>query len=369
MKVESPRKILRRDEPPEVAVKTNKGSDRPNWRRTESSETVEKQREPVETSVVEHPFAKIDVPIAPSESKKEVRIWEEKKYVESSVPLKDQDIDALVRRILNASVEVTSKELLQLAPELKVKIKNLLTRNRFFEVPTREVNRVEILLDDGIPINEVNNNNTDRLKTEDLPQARVSTLTQSKGQMKQGDLVVSDPYSMYLGSLAQNESPKKLVVARESHALKVVRPLVNGEARIECILDPGSQIVSMNESLAKTANISWDPEVFIHVESANGGLDRSCGIARNVPFNFGNITVFLQVHVIRNVAYDVLLGRPFDVITQSKVKNERDGSQTITLTDPNDPHAKIEIPTFDRSKRRILDREPESTFFRPSLRN
>jgi hypothetical protein len=43
----------------------------------------------------------------------------------------------------------------------------------------------------------------------------------------------------------------------------------------------------------------------------------------------------VQAHVIHNPAYDVLLGRPFGVLTTSHIKNYCDESQTITITDPN----------------------------------
>ena len=45
--------------------------------------------------------------------------------------------------------------------------------------------------------------------------------------------------------------------------------------------------------------------------------------------------LFLQMHVIQEAAYDVLLGRPFDVLTESVVRNYEDENQTITIWDPN----------------------------------
>jgi hypothetical protein len=45
--------------------------------------------------------------------------------------------------------------------------------------------------------------------------------------------------------------------------------------------------------------------------------------------------VYLQIHIMSKPAYKVLLGHLFDTITESLVKNERDGSQTLILTDPN----------------------------------
>ena len=47
------------------------------------------------------------------------------------------------------------------------------------------------------------------------------------------------------------------------------------------------------------------------------------------------ITLYLQMHVIRDPAYDILLGRLFDVLTESVVRNFRNEDQTITIKDPN----------------------------------
>ena len=45
--------------------------------------------------------------------------------------------------------------------------------------------------------------------------------------------------------------------------------------------------------------------------------------------------VYLQVHIMSSLAYKVLLGQLFDIITESLVKNEKDGGQTLMLSDPN----------------------------------
>ena len=65
----------------------------------------------------------------------------------------------------------------------------------------------------------------------------------------------------------------------------------------------------------------------------------------------------LKVHIIRNPAYKVLLGRPFDLLTKSQVENSSDGSQIVTITDPN-TGKKCAIPTFNRgSVRRKLEED------------
>ena len=60
--------------------------------------------------------------------------------------------------------------------------------------------------------------------------------------------------------------------------------------------------------------------------------------------------LFLQMHVIQEVAYDVLLGRPFDVLTESMVRNYEDKNQTITIQDPNSGKI-VTIPTLSKPPR------------------
>jgi hypothetical protein len=59
------------------------------------------------------------------------------------------------------------------------------------------------------------------------------------------------------------------------------------------------------------------------------------------------MTIYLQVHVIDQPAYQVLLGRPFDILTESIVQNRKDGSQSITIRDPNQQR-RITLPTYTR---------------------
>ena len=58
------------------------------------------------------------------------------------------------------------------------------------------------------------------------------------------------------------------------------------------------------------------------MQSANESLSRTCGLARNVLFTLGGVTVLLQVYIIGQVPYTVLMGQPFNSITESRIKKE-----------------------------------------------
>jgi hypothetical protein len=151
---------------------------------------------------------------------------------------------------------------------------------------------------------------------------------------------------------------RNLLVAKESHALRAITPKIEGLHEVECILDSGSQIVSISEAVWHTLNCELNLLWKITMQLANGLRDESLGLIENLELEIGGMKLFVQAHIIRNPAYDVLLGRPFDVLTTSHIKKYRDKSQTITLTDANSGKM-VSIPTVPRGQPRFKMPPPE----------
>jgi len=59
------------------------------------------------------------------------------------------------------------------------------------------------------------------------------------------------------------------------------------------LLDSSLQIVSITKKVAAANKVSCDPSLSIQMQSANGSLSRTCGLARNVPFTLGEVIVLL----------------------------------------------------------------------------
>ena len=114
----------------------------------------------------------------------------------------------------------------------------------------------------------------------------------------------------------------------------------------------------MFEEVCNALALNYDPTIRLHMMSANGDVDQSLGLVQNVPFVVGDITVYLQVHILHNPAYDILLGRPFDILTQSIVQNFADENQTIMIIDLNTGR-KATIPTIPRGSFQFADRRPK----------
>jgi hypothetical protein len=93
---------------------------------------------------------------------------------------------------------------------------------------------------------------------------------------------------------------------------------------------------------------AYDPSSKLNMDSANGEVDQSFGLSCNVSCKINTITLYLQIHIIWSPAYDILLGRPFDVLTKSTVKNFPNEDQTITIINPNTKHS-VTIPTLPQT--------------------
>jgi len=246
-------------------------------------------------------------------------------------------------------------------------LRKLLTNKRV-PIEPKMAAKIESMNDNALKYWETyaeTNNLVDLLDVRDLSVASYTVLCEPTRDLPKGSVVASDPVEQYLKALPANESPKPIFVAAESHALRTVFPLINNKACEESILDGGSQIVSMSKATAEGLGLTWDPRILIHMQSANGQFEKSLGLAKNVPFKFGTILVHLQVHVINDPAYKVLLGRPFDAVTRSTYKNDERGGQTLLLKCPV-TSVDIEFNTYERGKT-PNDSKSERQGFRNSM--
>jgi hypothetical protein len=124
--------------------------------------------------------------------------------------------------------------------------------------------------------------------------------------------------------------------------------VIDNREEVEGIIDSGSQIIAMSEAVCHDISLVYDPSIKLNMQAANGEVDQLLGLSRNVPCKINTITLYLQIHIIRSPAYNILLGQPFDVLTKSTVKNFPNKDQTITIVYPN-TKCSVTIPTLPRT--------------------
>jgi hypothetical protein len=321
----------------------------------------------------------------PREQRVQPQPQPEEKVYRLRAPVQEEGMaERIAEKLLDGEVTVRAREIAAVSNEVRENMRRRLTKVR---KPIPQPSQATMLYEEDpfpLEIEAVMTLGNDALNVADLPRVEHVFVTKvATPGFPIGSVIVPDPYEQYLESLGPDETPRPVYTAKDAETLKVVYPVVQGKRQIEAVLDSGSQIVSMSYEQAQGLGLVWDPDVQIYMQSANGSLEKSVGLARNVSFRFGDITVFLQVHIIDGPAYKILLGRPFEVLTESQFINSRDGSQIITLKDPVTGQ-RCSMPTTNRGSRKptvetvldqddppakTADRSGPSKDFRPSSRS
>jgi hypothetical protein len=238
-------------------------------------------------------------------------------------------------------ITVTQRELLSLAPELRAQVADATVKRC---IP-REM--AQVMIEEIDECEE---------EQEHAQLAHMPASFATAASSRYAEDIVTDTHKQYLKTAqAPADLQDDIQVAAESNALRTILPIVDGQDQVEAILDPGCQVVAMSEEVCNALAIAYDPDVRLSIVSANGGVEQSLGLVCNVSFLVGDITLYLQVHILRSPAYDILLGRPFDILTQSVVCNYRNENQTITIKDPNSGKSAT-IPTVAHGSHHFAER-------------
>jgi hypothetical protein len=130
-----------------------------------------------------------------------------------AAPIKDNTISTtLYDHMLDAQFTVTGREILATIPEVRKSMKDTTTTCKV-------------------------------LTTANTAKVYVDTNTRSANQVQ----------------LCCHEVHCNLLVTKESHALRAIMPKIEGLHEVECILDSGSQIISISEAVWRTLNRKLNP--------------------------------------------------------------------------------------------------------------
>jgi Aspartyl protease len=124
----------------------------------------------------------------------------------------------------------------------------------------------------------------------------------------------------------------------------MVDVIVLDKLKIKGTIDNGSQVISMHARVWRELGVGRRSDHVMSMESANQTRDETLGLLPHLKVNIGGLDFYLQVQVIENASFDLLLGRPFLVLARSLTKDYADGGQDITLTDPHNG-AQVTVPT------------------------
>jgi hypothetical protein len=93
------------------------------------------------------------------------------------------------------------------------------------------------------------------------------------------EIFLANPYETYLNALGPSDEPEPFVVVKESNSIRSVVMDINSKDSIKSVVNSGSAIAMMAEVVCHELALCYDPAVTILMQSANGGIDHSLGLA------------------------------------------------------------------------------------------
>ena len=215
----------------------------------------------------------------------------------------------LLDRALDASVLVTTRELLAGSSDVRRQLKDLITSKKV---------SVNLLDEDS-----------------------------DRGRIEPGPSFTTDDRAFNL----KHSSEPTTSVAAHTLPLRVIYPSFGSGMYPECILDSGATVVAMSARVWKRLGVPLSSDKLLTIKCANDESVSTLGVVEKHPVRIGPITVYLQIQVIDGAAYDVLLGRPFfDVLSCSEISSAG-GDHMIRVTDPRTRETCV-IPTLPRDSHR-----------------
>ena len=256
-------------------------------------------------------------------------------------PIRNPNIAMEVyKQSMEAPIMITQCKLLSLSPEVRSQVRDATTTK---QVPKKDSGTAQTLL--------LANNNDQEEQSAELPVISTFAIPNLHHHtLPAGATIIPDKFKLYYKSLKPGQAPDLncIMVAAGILPVHCIHALVNNSLKAECILDPGSQIIAMVEHICHQLGLTYNPSIWLGMQSTNDQVNPSLGLVQNIPFLIGKLTFYLQIHMLKSLAYDILLGWPFDTLTESIMCNFENADQTITIHDPNTNQC-ITIPTFPRA--------------------
>ena len=108
----------------------------------------------------------------------------------------------------------------------------------------------------------------------------------------------------------------------------------------------------MHKDIWEKTGLSLNPDTASVVEAANSSKSHTLGAIPEVTMTIGDVDLAVHVHVVEEAPFEVLLGRPFFVLTACETKDAEDGGQVLKIRDPWQGKTAL-VPTRDRVRTKV----------------
>jgi hypothetical protein len=140
-------------------------------------------------------------------------------------------------------------------------------------------------------------------------------------------------------------------VAEDSAPLHTIKAKVGRKLEYDCVIDNSSSIVAISKAVWQRLGALIRSDLIMRMESSHGTIEKTIGVLKNYPIRVRSEDFYMQIQVSDSLPCDILLGRPFFMYTGTTTSDHPDGSQEITLRNPNTGD-EITVITEERRKKK-----------------
>ena len=158
------------------------------------------------------------------------------------------------------------------------------------------------------------------------------------------NLLEEEPVDSYLSSFGVPSSPPLSLdvykfaatspTAAASLPLRTITLKFGDRVEAECILDGGAQIIVMRKDIWEQLGTPITANKASAMESANAGTTYTLGLVENQLVTMGTFSFYLQIQIVEDAPFEVLLGRPFFDVLNCVEISRSGGSHQIEVRDP-----------------------------------
>ena len=127
------------------------------------------------------------------------------------------------------------------------------------------------------------------------------------------------------------ERTDNIIVADHSVNLRVLDLMLNDNVQVEAILDEGSQIVGLRKDIWEKLGVPVRSNHKMNMISANASSNQTIGLIHDLKVTIGAYNFYLQVQVVENASYEMLLGRPFLTLTEANTQHYANGVKDLVV--------------------------------------
>jgi integrase-like protein/reverse transcriptase-like protein len=127
--------------------------------------------------------------------------------------------------------------------------------------------------------------------------------------------------------------------------LQEIDVLIGGKVMETGVIDPGLQIIVMQEDLAQKVGATINTDCQLQMEGVNGATNWTLGCAEYLPMCTGDIPFLVHAHAVQQAPFQLLLGQPFQHALLCRIEDLPGGDIEVSVQDPADSSHHIVIPS------------------------